>query len=854
MRLFGFIRKHKDSFLFTYGLLVLGSSFTITSQSNTVLEILVSIAGFLGLCFITKGAILLFLQRIKFDQLLVSGNFLTKVTLLVLFLPFTLTLISSFIVSSPQDLIFDSGEGFKVLPANMFWGTYIHFIDPGNQDMTIGNGRMWSACLAIFGMVLLNGLLVSSLISYFDKRTELWLKGGVRYNFFLHLRPHYVVIGGNDMAAGIVKQLLKDKGNTGNNDFTVTTFKGWIRNYLDVLQPYILIQTSRDVESFRRELFSTLSEEEEKRIIIYYGNRTSPDDIKDLKLESAKEVYILGEEMCADDIESYHDTMNMECLELLLKSFKGSERGKTITGLLAQVQAYKRAIESTEDKEEKRRLIERKRDIEDIADGLRLRSRIMFEYQTTFSVFQFYDIDENVDSYISFKPFNYYEMWAQRVLINKDIDEEDIKKNALAGAILPLEGAKGINKDDDSYVHLIIAGMSRMGIALGIEAAHLAHYPNYTTKNIRTRITFIDKNAEEEKEFFMGRFKGLFALSHWRYGYIDEQEGLVWRNPHRPTGFEHLGGDFLDIEWEFIKGGIEASTIQDYILQCATPQARVTIAICLPESNRSHAAAMYMPRGIYESSSVQQILVYNRYGNAITDAIARNGSIHPYCGKLKGFGHASGCFIEHNLKESERIGEMIDNAYNCIGTGCEIQAEMDCTTDAICTSNRLVKAFKTFYKILCNTNSGNIVPDYVEADGTKEKKISYKGKSKVANNWSSIYNGNMLWTKLRSVNYNGKELCEDDIQVLADVEHNRWNVEELLMNFMPLTKEEQEKAIQDSSCKNKLKGEMRHLDICSNEKLMEIDGGTRIYDVELTRYLQQIYNNLNKRDNSTTAI
>lgn len=63
----------------------------------------------------------------------------------------------------------------------MFWGTYIHFIDPGNQDMTIGNGRMWSACLAIFGMVLLNGLLVSSLISYFDKRTELWLKGGVRY-------------------------------------------------------------------------------------------------------------------------------------------------------------------------------------------------------------------------------------------------------------------------------------------------------------------------------------------------------------------------------------------------------------------------------------------------------------------------------------------------------------------------------------------------------------------------------------------------------------------------------------------------------------------------------------------------
>ena len=46
-------------------------------------------------------------------------------------------------------------------------------------------------------------------------------------------------------------------------------------------RPYILVQTSHDVEEFRRELFSTLNEEKQKNIIIYYGSRTSKKDIED---------------------------------------------------------------------------------------------------------------------------------------------------------------------------------------------------------------------------------------------------------------------------------------------------------------------------------------------------------------------------------------------------------------------------------------------------------------------------------------------------------------------------------------------------------------------------------------------
>lgn len=842
--------KREWVFIF-YGLfaLLLFYSNIKESQNFTLCWLLPGAA--LGLLYTFLFIYYVLLNRVRFDQVLVSGNFLTRVILLALFFPFLLATLGLFLLGSPRELtfygeetssftriakiensniyIYDKAENdcLEKDPPNMLWSTFFHLMDPGNQDMATGKGRLWAALIAISGMILLNGLLVSSLIGYFDKRKDLWVKGGTRYGSFLFYHPHYVVIGGNDMACGIIKQLLTHKGETTNFN-NINTITGIIRGFFDREKPYILVQTSRDVEKFRRELFSTLTEEEKKRIIIYYGSRTSIEDIEDLKLESAKEVYILGEETRTDDIESHHDTINMECMELLLEAFKKTQRVQALTRLTARIKEIPELIKKEEElikeeeeliKEEEKKnevikgrkknieiLKEEKKEIEKliITNRLKLECRIMFEYQTTFSVFQFYDIDNTTSSYINFKPFNYYEMWAQKVLINKEINGQKIKDNASKGGYLPLEGADGIKQDSDDYVHLFIVGMSRMGIAMAVEAAHLAHYPNYVTKNIRTKITFIDKNAAEEKEFFMGRLKSLFDLSHWRYGKVDGRSKLVWEEKHEPIGYDYLGGDFLDIEWEFVNGGIEVPAVQDYIQYSATPQAKITIAICLPESSRAHAAAMYLSRGIYESTAVQQILVYNRYGNAIIDAITKSGNIHPYCGKFKSFGHAAGCYVEQNIIDSEKIGKEINAAYEKINISDE--------------------------------------------DKQKKEKVNYKGKSSVANTWSSIYNGNTLWTKLRSINYDGTGLNDSDIMVLADVEHNRWNTEELIMNFVPLTIEEQQNAKQlNNFNKDKLKGEMKHLDICSNRKLMEIDREARIYDVELTRLLHNIYQELNTK-------
>ncbi len=772
---------------------------------NKSCEILPIVTGWLGVAYILYILLLFFFKKTSFDWYMVNRGMLRKVICVSILVPFVVVVLIGIQCDpiQPNELISHVDkwdDTVKHKESNVLWTIFVHYVDPGLQVNAYqeGNARHWTGLIAILGLIFLNGLLITSIINWVDKRSERWLKGEVKYSGLLKcclLKPHYVIIGGNDITVGVVKQILKEDETSKYTVCDQIIRLCW--------KPYILIQTTRDVEVYRRELFSDLTEDQQRRIIIYYGSRTSELDLKKLKIENAKEVYLLGENSREDDIESYHDTFNMRSLKLLLSLYKNTPKVKKIEALKKEIEATDAKIEETKDAQLKDDLKERKKILEANMEASlqksRLLCRVMFEYQTSFSVFQFADIDCEISRYIDFRPFNYYEMWAQKVLINKKVGAESVQ----AERYLPLEGADGINKNSDKYVHLFIVGMSRMGVAMAIEAAHLAHYPNFEEKGIRTKITFIDKNAKEEKDFFIGRFQNLFALSHWRYGAVNESGNIEWKSTHTPTDIEYLGGDFLDIEWEFINAGIESQGMRDYILNVATNgAAKVTIAICLPESNRSHATALYLPKKLYELDSVLQVLVYNRYGESIVDAITKGEGLYPYCGKLRGFGYSADCFIDSHLKASEKIGVEINEIYNNIS---------------------------------------------VEKQKYKPLKTSYKGKSATANMWSSIYNGNMIWTKLRCVDYQNKEF--DDIEIiktLADVEHNRWNVEELLMNFRPVTEQQQK---DEKDCKNLhkniLKGQMIHLDICSNKKLLELDEDSREYDIEFSKKLHSLYTNPN---------
>ena len=683
---------------------------------------LIGLNALMGIGYYLYALRLWLCNKPKFDWHLINGAFMRKVLVLVLLTPFIFALISLCCGQIGKGLV--TGETAEL--TNPLWGAYYHFIDPGNQHIAEGNTTWLATIIAICGVFLLNGVLISSIVGWIDKRKERYLQGLEPYKHFLKRKEHYVIIGGSDIVEGIVEQIFETPQKNGE-------------------MPYILIQTSNNVEDFRHKLFSGLDIEQQKHIIIRYGNRNVKQDIEKLYLNKALEVYVIGEETRTDDMESYHDTMNMKCLNLIYDKVKGNTF----------------FAKSDEDN--------------------RLVCYFMFEYQTTFNVFQYSEISEEIKKRINFKPFYYYEMWAQRVLVCKELENEANCE------YLPLERINGIKKSEDDYVHLVVVGMTRMGTALATQAALMAHYPNFVEKNIRTKITLIDENADKEKNFYIDRYDRLFALSNWSYKEMVRSESgkdeLKTVFTHTPVEFEHLGGDFLDVEWEFIQGSVAQLELQKYIEDCASKTHKMTIAICKDEPSRCLAAALNLEWKIYDKA--MQVLVYNRYDDALIEQLKNEGKYgisSPFKNKIKAFGMASKCFRKNILEDSDNLAKEFHKVYN---KGQDVEIE------------------------------------------------------KLTDYWSNVYVSNTLWSKLRCVEIEKEEIKAEDKKILIKVEHNRWNVEKLIMSYRHLTKEEQDKAKEDKE-KKRLKGEMAHLYICSNKRLREIDEGAIFYDERIVENLIRI--------------
>jgi hypothetical protein len=125
---------------------------------------------------------------------------------------------------------------------------------------------------------------------------------------------------------------------------------------------------------------------------------------------------------------------------------------------------------------------------------------------------------------------------------------------------------------------------------------------------------------------------------------------------------------------------------------------------------------------------------------------------------------------------------------------------------------------------------------------------SSSSKSAAANMWSTIYHGAHMWTKLRSVHSKDGTLSEEEVELLARTEHIRWNVEQLLTHYRPLTQAEQEGVLKEELSKNDLKREkFAHLDIASRARLEDIDPGCIPFDANMVSYIPDLYRRLQNR-------
>lgn len=712
-------------------------------------------------------------EPIKRDRFLFahSGWGMAIYSTIAIFLILLFIGVIAYIWDVPSEDVY--GKGPDSYEDKLIWHILGQFADPGNLPQSKGVGGSTVALLSAFaGILCLSGLVVSSLVSMISRRTQQWKAGLIRYKY--GFKDYVVIVGSNEQTATIVKNTLRNP---------------------DV--KYVLIQTRKNVEKERSRLELRLEREDEERVVFYYGDRALEEDIQDLHLEKAREVYILGEDMHNEN-EDDHDAFNMSCLEHISQYMQ-----------------------------EHPRIIDKKNN---------LRCHVNFEYQSTFTAFKATHIYRSLNSNkIEFLPFNVHEIWAKKVLVdNTAVIPTGKHAEKLVQRYLPLDAywMKTEDKDGrslryiDEYsertVHLVVVGMNQMGVAMAIQAALLVHLPNFQKdNNLRTTITFIDNNAVKEGEFLMGRYAALFALCKHRtivcgresfsptdclkkdnndpYNIMwkrQDGEKLDWTDPMEDEKgrFHHLGRNFMDLQWEFVEGNIASRDIQNYlsVLSEDTDHRTCTIAVCFNNPQQSIATALYLPEIILKRAL--QILVYQQNTFDMINKVATSEREWKRYEKLEPFGMIEGCYSGDVF--DNMLAKFANLVYN------DNKGELDEVTEIsdtrIFRAERLWKELGIVYK-LANINLADSFAMKLRSIRKDDGTIPYLRKN------------------------------DERLKYLAWAEHNRWLTERLTMGYRPMDKKELQEIIDKHSIHDKeyYKNKSRaHVDICSNSDLEKWDKAT----------------------------
>lgn len=613
------------------------------------------------------------------------------------------------------------GAGGSDVPMGRLLQLICLFIDPGSVANVSPELRWFSLGVAILGLVLVTGLLISVVSNMLERRVERYREGEIAYP----LENHVVVIGFDEMVPILVRQICSDPryGNC-----------------------YILIQSVQPAAKVRNRIHTVLEARQERRILVLHAQRNSTEELEKLCTTRAREIFLIGE---ANEYD--HDSLNIDSLQKIV------------------------AIHSK------------------TRNCPRIPVSVLFEYQTTYAAFQISDLAEEWRKQIDFHPFNFYEEWAKKLLVKRCYEEEATKVE------YPVLDREPITRESDQTVHLVIIGMSRMGVALGVEAAQLLHFPNFCRdRRLKSRITFIDAAADEEMNFFRGRYRHYFDLAPSRYWDMTRPDEVRILPPNWGFGPRT---DFLDVEFEFINGRAETPSVQRLLAEWAEDsEQQLSIAICLNFPPQAMAMGLYLPDVIYahnipvfvrqETSSALLNLLNNRLKK---EPLNRYSHVFP-------FGMLANSFDLD--RRNTRRAQLVNYIYD--------------------------------YKGIYGTS-----PSAVPSDHELQQKWD---KLPVALQWSNFYCADSVDIKLRSLGFGATppmRLTKGQIELLAEVEHNRWNMEKLLLGYRKPTPEE-ELLCRDKAVRKEYK-EKRfiHTDI---RPYCELAEGTKDYDRCISECLPLVVN------------
>ena len=511
---------------------------------------------------------------------------------------------------------------------------------------------------------------------------------------------------------------------------------------------YVLLMGATDAEVIQEKLRKRFDKEKLDRIIINYGHRTSTDYFEDIHLEAAEEVFVVGNHKKPE-----HDALNVECVDSIYRYLKG------------QAQAPSRIT-------------------------------CVFKDLDTYAAFKTSEIFEKFNGLnIEFTPYNHFAGWAKQVFVKRcyrDFDSGNEKyEYPLVFAKKDKDGRTiAINENDRRYVHLVFVGTTNFAVSFAMEAAHVLHFPN--ADKAKTLITFIDINADKERDEFITRNRHFFEVQPYYYCNLTTDKRYPSKDVRRVTDRIAFSGEqgkdygFLDVEFEFIKGNVFSKQVQDVISQWAQDAEGqyLSIFLALADQRENFVMGMNMPDAVYDEA-IPLFIRQDRSDNFVTSLR-----------KADEKDERTYTVVKDGKLESKQRHFRYANIY-----------PFGMNETAFSADDRSLKRAKLINYLYATANydtykfQGILVLDSIPEDKIWEDANAKWQELTVALKWSNLYNAYTMRTKQRTLramrgqdiddeSHDYDTLTDYEVEQLAIVEHNRWNVEKLLMGFRKPRKEE----------------------------------------------------------------
>ena len=249
------------------------------------------------------------------------------------------------------------------------------------------------------------------------------------------------------------------------------------------------------------------------------------------------------------------------------------------------------------------------------------------------------------------------------------------------------------------------------------------------------------------------------------------------------NGYRNTDSDFLDIEFEFIKGDIYSQKVQNVIRQWAEDKdgQYLSIFLAMSDQRSNFVMGMNMPDEVYDNE-VPIFIRQDRSDNFVTNL--RKADKKDKIEKL-----------DYSFVNKEGMIEMKkrDARYSHIYPFGMNEASFSADEVSLKRAKLINYLYETANYETCQFQ-GILALDAMSADTIWAEADQYWRKLSVALKWSNLYSAYAIRIKLASLRAMRKLslddtsqdtwlLSEDKAEALARVEHNRWNVEKLLMGY-----------------------------------------------------------------------